>query len=129
MRAIQRVNGVIQKFESHGYTVDITERRLPYTYVTKDMFGVSDLMAVDDESTVLIQVTTQNLVQKHIREYQSNADIMKFMHTWLKHGDRYFIFAGWAKVKIGWELRLTAASIVTSKSGTPILTTGPCSLS
>lgn len=73
----------------------VVERRMPHSYVTKDLFGFGDILALDTEwGTLMIQTTTTehapNRVQKILGECREAAT------DWLAHGNRIQVW-GWAK--------------------------------
>lgn len=50
----------LRKLEADGWTADIVERRIPRTRITKDLFGIGDILAVKRLGTLLVQVTSDN---------------------------------------------------------------------
>lgn len=59
-----------EKLTALGWTVGDVERRIPHSNITKDLFGVADLMAVRGKKTLALQVTSNNggHVSKHVNK-------------------------------------------------------------
>jgi hypothetical protein len=86
----------IKLMESEGYAMDIVERRIPRTLITKDLFGFIDLLGIHRETGEIkaIQATSASNVSARIRKITDSpflALVRKAgwsieVHGW--HGDR-----------------------------------------
>jgi hypothetical protein len=54
--------------QSLGWTVADVEKHLRHTFVTQDLFGFADLLAFDDELTLLLQVTSPPNVSARVEK-------------------------------------------------------------
>lgn len=81
--------------------VDIVERRMPHAFVTHDMFGIIDLVAVSESEIVAVQTTSSaNLAARVAKVAESAA-----LPILLKAGIRVIVH-GWRKSAAGrWILR------------------------
>lgn len=77
--------------EGEGYMVDVVERWIPNTMIRKDLFGIFDLLAVKDQETLAIQVTsTSNVASRRTKMQESTAY-------------NRVVFAGWGIELHGWS--------------------------
>lgn len=81
--------------------VDIVERRLPHAFITHDMFGIIDLVAVSETEIVAVQTTSaDNMASRVLKIAESAA-----LPILLKVGIRVIVH-GWRKNAAGrWTLR------------------------
>jgi hypothetical protein len=50
--------GSVKALESDGWTVGVVEQRIPHTFITRDLFGFADLVAMSpSRGIMLVQVT------------------------------------------------------------------------
>lgn len=122
MKPYERVKHVMHHLRMCGYPyVEVVEKRLPGTFISKDLFGVADVMAVRDGCVSLVQVTTEKLVNKHISDYQHNPELVRFLRCWTTHEDRDFIIASFKKVRMGLEMLFWDIKLVHSSNGAFVL--------
>ena len=51
-------NASIRKLEAEGWTVGLVEQRIPHCFITRDLFGFADLVAISPlRGTMAIQAT------------------------------------------------------------------------
>jgi hypothetical protein len=84
-----------------GYVADIVERRLPGCFITRDLFGFADILAVHpgEHNIMLIQTTTQSNFAKrlrHVREQPAvpmllDAGVRIEVWAWAKRGGRWHV--------------------------------------
>ena len=85
----------LDKLEAEGYRADIVERRKGP--VTKDLFGIIDVLAVREGETLAVQVTSRSNVSTRLRKIadsDSIADIRAagwtvHVHGWDKRNGEY----------------------------------------
>lgn len=90
----------LKALRADGWLADIVERRITRT-LTKDMFGIADVIAVRGQEILAIQCTDRTNVSHRIRkiEQNENADAVR------KAGIRIEVW-GWGKMKSGrWGCR------------------------
>ena len=80
----------LEYWRSQGYLCDVVERRLPRNFVTKDLFGFIDILAVKDEDIVGIQTTAQAVAARvtKITEHENYPAVIRAMRI---------VVEGWRK--------------------------------
>ena len=80
----------MEYWRSQGYLCDVVERRLPRNFVTKDLFGFIDILAVKDEDIVGIQTTAQAVAARvtKITEHENYPAVIRAMRI---------VVEGWRK--------------------------------
>jgi hypothetical protein len=88
-----------------GFLADIVERRLPGCFVTRDLFGFADILAVHpvEHIVLLVQTTTQSNFAKRLRHVQEQLATPLLLDA----GVRIEIW-GWRKVGGRWHVRREA---------------------
>lgn len=92
----------LELLRKRGWRVDVVERRLG-SFVTKDLFGFIDLLAIKDEEVLAVQTTSSSNVAARVKKIGSVdlegalADVRKL--GWSIH------VHGWAKRKGRWTCR------------------------
>lgn len=78
-----------------GYTADIVERRLPRGFITKDLLGCIDVVAVhpQQKGVLGVQATTRD----HQAHRLAKALAEPRLRTWLQAGNAFHVW-GWALV-------------------------------
>lgn len=81
--------------------VDIVERRLPHAFITHDMFGIIDLVAVSETEILAVQTTSASNMADRVAKIAESAALPIL----LKVGIRVIVH-GWRKNAAGrWVLR------------------------
>lgn len=81
--------------------VGIVERRLPHAFITHDLFGIADIMAVSETEIVAVQTTSGDHVADRVAKI-AESDALPIL---LKVGIRVIVH-GWRKNAAGrWVLR------------------------
>lgn len=67
----------LKLLESEGYIVDVVERRIPRTLITKDLFGFIDLLGIHRETgeILAVQSTSASNVSARIRKITDHANL------------------------------------------------------
>jgi hypothetical protein len=82
----------LQLLRSEGFTVERVEQRLPRCGITRDLFGVGDLLAARPGELLLVQVTSaSNLAARRRKALAAPG-----LRTWLQAGGRFELHA-WGK--------------------------------
>lgn len=76
-----------------GWLVASVEKRIPHTFITQDYLGIIDLIALKDDMTLGIQVTTGS---GNIWLRCQKAKSEPRLRTWLAAGNLFEVF-GWQK--------------------------------
>jgi len=96
----------LQMLREQGYLVDIVERRLPGCAVTKDLFGIADLLCLRGEEIVAVQCTSRS----HVSARQRKIAEAPTLPAVRKAGIRVLIH-GWGKMAGGrWDCRVIDCS-------------------
>jgi hypothetical protein len=88
--------------EDKGYDFGITEhrilsRRRRHGFVSKDLFGLMDAVAMNDDEHVGVQSTSRRCVMRHIDEYGRDEAKLSRLLRWLRNAR--FIIVWWKKPK------------------------------
>lgn len=93
----------LELLRGRGYRVDIVERRIARGFVTKDLFGFIDILAIKGGEVLAVQTTTSAHLAARITKMESDelagamADVRALGWTIHAHG--------WAKRKGRWQCR------------------------
>ena len=74
--------------------VDKVEKRIPHTFITQDLFGFADLIAINSSETVLVQTTTKSHVGARREKILASAEA----RLWVVGEHRRILIHGWSKV-------------------------------
>ena len=89
--------------EAEGYTVAIVERWNPWAKVRQDLFGIIDLLAIDQYGTLGVQVTTLGHKQDHITKMEASPNLERLLNAgW------GIELQSWRKLKDGWKVDIKA---------------------
>jgi hypothetical protein len=83
-----------------GYVADIVERRLPGCFITRDLFGFADILAIHPGERVILLVQTTS--RDHLAERLRRVRACPALLTLLAAGVRVEIW-GWAKRNGRWQ--------------------------
>jgi hypothetical protein len=88
-----------------GFIADVVERRLPGCFVTRDLFGFADILAVHpgERTIMLVQTTTQSNFAKRLRHVREQPAVPMLLDA----GVRVEVWA-WAKRGGHWHVRRVA---------------------
>ena len=77
-----------------GFVADVVERRLPHAFITKDLFGCIDIVALKEgwKGAYGLQVTSASHLQERIRKILAEPRAK----LWVEAGNHLWI-VGWAK--------------------------------
>lgn len=91
-----------------GYTADVVERRLPHSFVTKDLFGCLDIVAITAESRGVLglQVTSA----AHLAERVAKVTAEPRARLWHACGNPLWV-VGWAKQGAAGKRKLWTPSV------------------
>lgn len=84
-----------------GYVAEVVERRVPFQFVTKDLFGFIDIVALKDEETLAVQATSGDNVAARVNK------IIECEHlAAVRRANWRIVVHGWRKNASGhWVLR------------------------
>ncbi len=94
--------------------IDFVERKIPYTHIKKDLFGVIDLLALVDDPSVVepafylwgIQVCDGNDYAAHMRKMLASRNAYKWVYSSGRGTGRGLVLIGWRELKGGWSPRV-----------------------
>ena len=100
MTPTQRTLALLRK---HGWTVQVVERWCSFSRRRIDLFGVIDVLAINDSLTIGIQTTSGSCVSARIKKSLESDQLVR----WLSGQNRKFFVHGWRKLKKTgkWECR------------------------
>lgn len=79
-----------------GAMAEVVEKRIPRVHITKDLYGLFDVLAVDDLPGCLgVQTTTMSNQAARVAKIQS-PELRKNVEKWLAAGNRISVH-GWGK--------------------------------
>lgn len=104
-----------EALEAAGWLVDTVERRIT-RIVTRDLFGIIDLLAVRDEVTLAVQVTTASNVAARRKKLQASDALSRVLAA----GWRIELH-GWVKRKGRWLCRVEPLNVDESAKRDPDL--------
>lgn len=92
----------LEQCRKNGWLADVVERRIPHSFITKDLFGFLDIVALAHCGTIGIQATSGSnhaaRVRKIITERREAA------RRWLECGNVIFVWS-WSKRRNRFLLR------------------------
>jgi hypothetical protein len=77
-------------FESRGYKCEVVESYNSFTKRKKDMFGILDMVAIGNEETLGIQMTSKNNMSSRIKKIQESDYFVELLRS------------KWRIIVIGW---------------------------
>jgi hypothetical protein len=83
-----------------GCLAEVVEKRLPKVFITKDLFGFIDILAIQGGLTIAVQTTSGPHVADRIAKIRAS----EHLRTVLNAGWRIVVH-GWRKSKGRWVLR------------------------
>jgi hypothetical protein len=91
----------LKHLRDQGYVAEVVEKRLPHCYITKDLFGFIDILAIRGEETLAVQTTSGlNNAAARVRKIVDCAHLGA-----VRKANWRIVVHGWRKLKAGWELR------------------------
>jgi len=99
----------LKKLRAEGYTAAVVERRNPGAFITHDLFGFIDVLAIREGETLAVQTTSGSNVSARIKKIAESEHLAAVRAAgWTIHGH------GWRKRKRGnrhlWECRVEDVS-------------------
>lgn len=85
--------------ESLGWQVELTQSFNAHSYRSKDLFGFGDLLAINDNLTVLVQACGKGDKSKRRRKILSECG--KEARRWLMHPARMIWIISWTRPSAG----------------------------
>lgn len=81
-----------------GYVCDIVERRVPFQFVTKDLFGFIDILCVKGEEIIGVQTTSGDNVAARVTKITEHENwplvckaIRVIVHGWRKNAKNRWV--------------------------------------
>ena len=84
-------------FESRGYKCEVVESYNSFTKRKKDMFGILDMVAIGNEETLGIQMTSKSNMSSRIKKIQESVYFVELLRSKWR-----IIVIGWFKKPNGW---------------------------
>ncbi len=88
----------------HYPFVETVERKVPYSFISIDLFHFADLIAFGLRETVLVQTTTQPHMNERYKKITTSGEASSAARLWVLGEGRRIIIHGWKKVKGAWTL-------------------------
>lgn len=94
----------LKALRAKGLICGIVERRIPHTQITRDLFGIIDIIALDfSRGVVGVQSTGQAFSEHHNKlMYERRQECQ----AWLLTPGCHLELWGWRKLKAGWQPRV-----------------------
>src|SRR5687768_3102378 len=94
--------------KKRGFIAQVVERRLPHAFITQDLFGCIDILAIDDNQGVLgIQVTSSSNMAARVTKIREKC--WDKIGPFLERGNRLVVWGFSKRGKEGkrkvWTLR------------------------
>ena len=83
-------------FESRGYKCEVVESYNSFTKRKKDMFGILDMVAIGNEETLGIQMTSKSNMSSRIKKIQESDYFVELLRSKWR-----IIVIGWFKKQNG----------------------------
>lgn len=97
----------LKKLRDEGYTAAVVERRNPGAFITHDLFGFIDILAIRGDETLAVQTTTGPNVAARVKKITGHENLAAVRAAgWTIH------VHGWRKKKANgrWECRVVDLS-------------------
>ncbi len=104
----------LKELRSNGWTCQTVEQWIPRLHVRRDLWGVGDVLAMREDSPVLlVQCTSGSNVAARIAKAKAEPRL----RTWLRCGQRFEVW-GWSKCgKAGRQKRWTCRKVPVTLQG------------
>ena len=99
------IKRTLARLRKLGYHAGIVERRLPRCFITRDLFGIADVLAVHpgERTVLLVQATTAAHLADRLRRVRGQPDLPALLAA----GVRVEVW-GWARRGGRWHVRRVA---------------------
>jgi hypothetical protein len=88
-----------------GYLCHIVEKRIPGTFITKDMYGFIDILAVRPGEILGVQSTSWDHVSHRVNKIAEHENVGRVRESGMR-----IVVHGWKRTKQGPKLRETDCS-------------------
>ena len=82
----------LDMLRADGWLCGVVEQRIPHTFITRDLFGFIDIVAIRGRETLGVQTTTSAHVNARIKKIKAHREWLKgreiHVHGWSKKGAR-----------------------------------------
>lgn len=102
--------------ESDGWTVDNCDRWIPHTFITKDLFGMFDLIAISPHRGIMGVQVTGGTSNSNFNARVSKIKANPALGIWLASGGRVFVMS-WEKQADTKERALRTLEITSEAGG------------
>lgn len=107
----------LERLRRAGYFAEVVERRLPKVFVTKDLFGLADILAFNEGlDVVFVQTTDGTHVAAHVTKVEEDPKVLETLKAWLRGGRRFEIH-GWLKRGPYGERKVYTCRVVEARLG------------
>lgn len=86
--------------ESLGYLCHVVEKRIPGTFITKDMYGFIDILAVRPGEILGVQATSADHVAHRVNKIAEHENVGRVRESGMR-----LVVHGWKRTKLGPKLR------------------------
>lgn len=91
--ALSPTSRTLEYYRKLGATVAIVEKRIPYKFITQDLFGFIDILAISPEGGIVgVQCTSDSNVAARVDKIYAEPRAK----TWLLSGGKIRVI-GWSK--------------------------------
>lgn len=101
-KPIKTMQLTLAEMRDRGYElVDIVERRIPRCFITKDLWGIADVVCVggpNDEIVAVQTTSAKNIAARRTKVLESDAIVVLrrvgirfLLHGWKKRGGEYVL--------------------------------------
>jgi hypothetical protein len=93
----------LERLRRDGYLSQVVERWNPHARIRQDLFGVIDVLAINDEVTIGVQATTMSGRSSHVKKIMESTAAV----TWTSAPQRELELWCWRKLKNRWRVHRT----------------------
>jgi len=97
----------LELLRKSGFLAQVVEKWNPHARIRQDLFGVIDVLAIDDDKTLGVQATTMSGRSSRLRKIQKSKEAV----AWLRMDSRRLELWCWRKLKNRWRVHKTVLGI------------------
>ena len=97
----------LERLRRDGYLSQVVERWNPHARIRQDLFGVIDVIGINDNETIGVQATTMSGRSSHIKKMMDSTAAV----TWTAGPNRQLELWCWRKLKNRWRVHRTTFGV------------------
>ncbi len=97
----------LERLRRDGYLAQVVERWNPHARVRQDLYGVIDVLGINETSTIGVQATTMSGRSSHMKKLSESPAAV----TWTRGPDRHLELWCWRKLKNRWRVHRTVFDV------------------